>query len=165
MRLIRVRTGEAQECNTRADAGFSLVEMVVTVTLMGLAMIPILVAALSLVKTSSYNRNATKVETVLANAADRLNRTPESCTAGNYRGVAVAAARMQWNGLEDPESLVTTQFSYFVPGPSVSDAGAWTEGLCPPNVLAKDVVQMVTIGVTSPDGQVHRSMQVVKSKI
>lgn len=165
MRRIRVRTGRASTPDARADAGFSLVEMVVTVTLMGIAMIPILIAAMSLVKTSSFDRNATKVATVLANAADRLNRTPESCDAIRYRGVVVAAVSAQWQEHDEPESLVTTDYSYFVPGPTVSDAGTWAAGLCPPNALAKDVVQMVNIGVTSPDGQVHRSMQVVKSKI
>lgn len=161
MQRKRVEASDAPVRSLGRDAGFSLVEMVVTVTLMGLAMVPIMIAALSLITTSSYNRNATKVETVLANAADRLNRTPESCTVDNYRGVIVAAVSVpKWD-----ESLVTTQFSYFVPGPTVGDAGTWAEGLCPPNALAKDVVQMVKISLTSPDGKVHRSMQVVKSKI
>ena len=160
MQRRRVETSDTPVRPGR-DAGFSLVEMVVTVTIMGLAMIPIMIAALSLITTSSYTRNATKVETVLANAADRLNRPSESCTVENYRGVVEAAVSVpKWD-----VSLVTTEFSYFVPGPTVSDAGTWEPGLCPPNTLAKDVVQMVEIGLTSPDGKVHRSMQVVKSKI
>lgn len=161
MRRIRMKAGETNPSDARADAGFSLVEMVVTVTLMGVAMMPILIAALSLVKTSSYNRNATKVETVLANAADRLNRATESCQTANYQGVLEAALAVpKW-----PAELVTAEYSYFVPGPTVSDVGTWSTGLCPPNVLAKDLVQMVKITVTSPDGTIHRSMQVVKSKI
>jgi prepilin-type N-terminal cleavage/methylation domain-containing protein len=157
MKRIRVGTGDATERDARRDAGFSLVEMVVTVTLMGLAMIPILIAALSLIKTSSYNRNATKVETVLANAADRVNRAKESCNAESYQGVVNAAAQAQQWGVD----RVQAQFSYYEPEPTPH----WTDGLCAPNTLAKDSVQMVRITVTSPDGKVHRSMQVVKSKI
>ncbi len=161
MQPKRIETSDAPVHSPGRDAGFSLVEMVVTVTIMALAMIPILIAAMSLIRSSSYSRNATKVETVLANAADKLNRTGESCTVKNYRdAVEAALAVPHWD-----TSLVTTQFSYFVAGPTVSDAGTWAEGLCPPNALAKDVVQMVKISLSSPDGKVHRSMQVVKSKI
>lgn len=161
MQQGRVETSDAHVHSPGRDAGFSLVEMVVTVTIMALAMIPILIAAMSLIRTSSYTRTATKVETVLTNAADKINRTGESCVVDKYRDTVEAALAVpKWD-----ESLVTTQFFYFVPGPTVSDAGTWAEGLCPPNALAKDVVQMVKISLTSPDGKVHRSMQVVKSKI
>lgn len=142
----------------RRDGGFSLVEMVVTVTLMGLAMIPLMVAALSLVKNSSFNRNATRVETVLSNAADRVNRATESCDYTIYYEAAVQAEG--WS-----ESQVSVNYAWYTPGATATTAGTWQAGACPAGGYSDGLVQRVNITVTSPDGRISRSVQVVKSNI
>ena len=43
---------------------------------MGIALVPIMLAALMTVKASSISRTSARVETVLANAADRVDRAP-----------------------------------------------------------------------------------------
>jgi prepilin-type N-terminal cleavage/methylation domain-containing protein len=141
------------------DEGFSLVEMVVTITLMGLVMLPIMVAAYSLVRNSSFNRTATRVETVLTNAADRVNRATESCDYAIYVEAAVQAER--WD-----ESAVAASYAWYEPGATATTPGVWHTGAaCPPSGYADGLVQRVDITVTSPDGRVTRSMQVVKSEI
>lgn len=148
----------AAASRARHDDGFSLVEMVVTITLMGLAMIPLMVAALSLVKNSSYNRTATRVETVLSNAADRVNRATESCDYTIYYEAAVQAE--VW-----AESQVSVSYAWYTPGASATTSGTWQAGACPVSGISDDLVQRVNITVTSPDGRISRSVQVVKSSI
>lgn len=145
----------------RGDAGFSLVEMVVTVALIGIAIIPIMIAAYALVKNSTYNRNATRVETVLSNAADRVNRAGGGCDYTDYYQAAVQSAR--WD--TDQVSVV---YEWYEPGANASVNGTWHvdgDG-CPDGVNYTDeLVQRITITLESPDGTVSRSIQVVKSKI
>jgi len=144
--------------SARRDQGFSLVEMVVTVTLVGLAMIPLMIAAWTLVKNSSYNRNATRVETTLSNAADRVNRAPESCDYGIFLEAAVLA--QGWEA-----SQVSATYGWYQPGATATTPGTWQAGACPAGGYTDGLVQLVSITVQSPDGFVQRSIQVVKSKI
>jgi hypothetical protein len=43
--------------------------------------------------------------------------------------------------------------------------GTWMNGGCPNGVRPPGLVQMVRITVTSPDGRVTRTIQVVKSDV
>ena len=144
----------------RRDDGFSLVEMVVTIALIAVAIIPIMIATFALVKNTSYNRNATRVETVLSNAADRVNRAGGSCDYTDYYQAAVQSAG--WDIAQ-----VTVQYEWYEPGANAGVAGTWhvdPDG-CPDSGYTDELVQRVTISLESPDGNVTRSIQVVKSKI
>ena len=147
-----------RSARARRDQGFSLVEMVVTVTLVGLAMIPLMIAAWALVSNSSYNRNSTRVETTLSNAADRVNRAKGTCDYGIYLEAAVLAQDWQ------PEQITAT-YSWYEAGTTATALGTWHSGACPADGYSDDLVQLVDITVRSPDGFVQRSIQVVKSKI
>lgn len=160
MTRTRQRTRKAQEVElSRRDAGFSLVEMVVTVALVGIAVVPIMVAAFVLVKNSSYNRNATRVETILSNAADRVNRAEGLC---DYKIFYEAAVQSQgWTS-----SQVTAEYAWYQAGATAAVPGIWHTGAaCPATGYTDELVQRVTIAVSSPDGTVRRSMQVIKSEI
>ncbi|MEQ1698553.1 MAG: prepilin-type N-terminal cleavage/methylation domain-containing protein [Ilumatobacteraceae bacterium] len=145
----------------RHDAGFSLVEMVVTIALIGVAVIPIMVAAYAMVKNSNYNRNATRVETVLSNAADRVNRAGGDCGYTDYYNAAVQSAG--WK-----TEQISVQYEWYEPGVNAAAPGVWhidADG-CPDGTgYTDELVQRITITLTSPDGAVSRSVQVVKSKI
>lgn len=146
---------------SRRDAGFSLVEMIVTIALIGVAIIPIMVAAYAMVKNSTYNRNATRVETVLSNAADRVNRAGGNCDYSAYWTAAVQAAK--WA----PEQM-SVQYEWYEPGVNAAAPGVWhsdTDGCPDATGYTDELVQRMTMTLTSPDGNVSRSVQVVKSKI
>ena len=157
----RQRLEEAQaDDQPRRDAGFSLVELVITIALIGVAIIPIMVAAFALVKNSSYNRNATRVETVLSNAADRVNRAGGSCSYTDYYQAAVQSAG--WD--VDQVSVV---YEWYEPGANATVAGTWhvDSDACPDEGYTDLLVQRITITLASPDGTVTRSVEVVKSII
>lgn len=156
--------GRTSECEEQAakpptrDAGFSLAEAIVAVALMALAVVPIMLAAALTVRTSSQSRTLARVETVLANAADRVNRAPESCDYSVY--VQAAALAEGWQS-----SQTAVAYQYYVPAASATQAGTWQTGACPNGVRTAGLVQMVTITLTGPDARTVRTIQVVKSEV
>ena len=75
-----------------ATRGFSLVEVIVTITLMAVVLVPIMSAVAASIKSSSRGRSAAQVETALVNAADRVNRAGMGCDYTNYVQAAVMVA-------------------------------------------------------------------------
>ncbi len=151
------RVGEAEQAVPR-DSGHTLTEVLVAIVLIGIAVIPIMMAGIVTIKASTSSRNAAKVETVLANAADRVNRAGESCDYDVY--VEAAAQAEGW----DP-SLATASYSYYVPADSPITLGTWVPGACPIGTRPEGLVQKVTITVTDPSGSPVRTMEVVKSDV
>lgn len=145
------------------DDGWSLVETVVCIALVGTVIVPVLQALATTIKASSISRSAAQVETALVNAADRVNRAPLKC---DYTIYAQAAAQTQgW----PPENVALTQ-TYYEPGATAAVAGTWKVGdgiapACPLATPTDGLVQKIRIAVTSPDGQVTRTVEVVKSDV
>jgi len=141
-----------------ADHGFSLVEVVMTIVLMSTVVIAIMNASLTGIKASSASTDLAQIETVLQNAADRVNRAPLSCDYHVYYQAAAQAAGWQ-------ASQATATYKWYQPGADATKNGSWHDGACStPGVAGKDV-QLVTITIVSPSGRVTRSMQVVKSNV
>jgi Tfp pilus assembly protein PilV len=142
------------------DGGFSAVEILITLVLMGTVILPLIDAAWSSVKASATSREVAQIETVLQNAADRVNRAPTSCDYSLY--VQAAAQAEGW----DP-SLATAGYQYYVPGASAlaSTPGSWASGACPIAGRTSRLIQMVTITVTTDRGLVTRTIKVVKSDV
>ena len=141
------------------DAGISLIEVVIAIAVVGTAVVPLMLAGVSSVKVSSQTHTVAQVETVLVNAADRVNRASESCDYDVY--VEAAALETGWA----PDRASAT-YQYYVPGDnSPIEAGTWANGACPGAQRPEALVQKVTIKVTSPDGKVTRTLVVVKSDV
>jgi type II secretory pathway pseudopilin PulG len=144
------------------DAGYSLIEVVIAIMLMGTITIASLQAVTTSIKTSSVSRSAAQVETAIVNASDRVNRAKKSCDYTIYAQAAVLT-----EGWPATSAAVTQQ--YYVPSGGPTVAGQWLDG--PPSAPACPgaktdlLVQRVTIKITSPDGKVRRSIQVVKSDV
>lgn len=156
MRTARVR--QAKTAETR-DSGQSLTEVLVAITLMGIAMIPIMLAGMSTIKASASSRTAARVETVLSNAADRVNRAGAGCNYDVY--VQAAAQAVGWNA-----SQATATYAYYVPAASPVTLGTWVAGACPTGgVRPAGLVQKVTITVTGPIGNTQRTIVMVKSDV
>jgi prepilin-type N-terminal cleavage/methylation domain-containing protein len=147
----------------RRDRGFSIVEVVVTITLMGIVIVPIMSAVATSIKASAQGRSAAQVETALVNAADRVNRAPLTC---DYTIYAQAAVQSQgWAA-----NRASVRHSYYVPNASgsPSDPGSWVpDAACEPGMTnpRPGLVQSALITVTSPDGKILRKIQVIKSDV
>jgi len=146
----------------RRDGGFTFVETVLTVVLLGIVVVPVLAAVRGAVRVSSVSESAAQVETVLVNAADRVQRAPDGRCDYTVNAQAAAAA-MGW----DPGQIALEQ-EYLDP------TLGWTQGpaaplgagpACPESGDQERLAKRITILVASPDGLVHRHMQVVKSDV
>ncbi len=150
--------GEVVGGRTRAgrDRGFSLIEVVVTLTLMAVVLLPILNAVATTIKASSQGRAAAQVETALVNAADRVNRAPMSCHYEMYAEAAVPQFK---------DFVVTVSYAYYAPNAAPADR--WVPQACEDGMDSPrdGLVQRVVVAVTSPNGDIRREIQVVKSRV
>lgn len=158
MRIARVREAQSAKSVESRDNGYTLTEVLVAVVLMGVAIVPIMMAGIVTIKASATSRTAARVETVLANAADRVNRAGEACNYDVY--VKAAALAEGW-----AESQATATYSYYVPAASPTTLGTWVAGACPGAIRPEGLVQKVTITVTGPNGRPTRTTEMVKSDV
>jgi len=142
----------------RRDGGFTLTEVLVAIVLLALTVIPLMLSGVVSIRSSGISREVARVETVLANAADRINRAPEGCS---YDVVVQAAALAEgW-----PSTTVTVSYAHYVPAATPTQWGSWVAGACPGQQRPQGLVQKVMIDVTSPSGNVSRALVVVKSDV
>lgn len=138
----------------RPDRGFTYVEVVITIVLMGIVVLPVLTAVRSSIQAASVSRDAAEVETVLVNAADRVNRADRDLF-DQYKcdlsGPAKKAASV--HGWDD--STVAVEHFHWDDGTEAFESGA-----CPGG--QDQAVQMIRIRVTSPNDGVTRELEVVK---
>jgi prepilin-type N-terminal cleavage/methylation domain-containing protein len=140
------------------DAGFTLVEAVVTIALLAIVVVPVFGAVMASIEASARSRSAAQIETVIVNASDRVNRAPKSCGYLGY--VQAALGSQKW----DP-NLASVVEEHYVPADVPNQAGVWAPGPCLLDSPSELLVQRVTITVSSPDGRVNRQIQVVKSDV
>jgi len=145
------------------DRGFSMVEIVISIVLLGTVVLAVLNATTVSIKASAVSRSAAQVETSIVNAADRVNRAPKRCDYTIY-----AQAAVQTEGW-DP-STVSVAHEYYVVGSDATVEGSWVQGPsgtpgCEGPAPVDLLVQRVTISITSPDSKVTRTIQVVKSDV
>jgi len=142
------------------DGGFSFIEIVVTVVLMGVVLLPILAAVRTGVQTSVSSRTAAQVETALVNAVDRVYRADRSgafaCDVTSP--VAASIEAFGW----DPATSVVVGHEYLDNGGWITDPGGTA---CPGGLFRAGLVQRVTITVISPDGAVSRTLEVVRGDV
>lgn len=136
------------------DRGFSFVEVVVTIVLMGLVVLPILAAVRGSIRASTVSRDAAEVETVLVNAVDRVNRAPRECDLTAYVEAAVES-----HGWEASAADVEHRY--------LNSSGAWQTDpsgtACPGGAFQNGIVQRIDITITSPENEISRTLEVVKS--
>jgi type II secretory pathway pseudopilin PulG len=152
------------------DEGFSLVETIVSVSLLGLAATSILGGLSTSIRVSRMGNDKAKVEAVLSSAADRLAgwsylACPLQDVNGGYLPVVQAASStVNW-----PASTVQiSSIAYWEP--ASPSAGTWqtTNGVSCNNaagLTTSRTLQRVTIRVTAPDGRNARTLEVVKNNV
>lgn len=146
------------ESSTR-DRGVTLVEALVTVSVMGIIIVPVMYALMTSIKVSAMTMEAAEVQTVLQNAADRVNRAPRSAC---YQSYAEAAAVSEWGAAAT--GAVSVVEHRYVPGFD-GDAVVWTPASCASPLPSSGTVQSIVITVTSPYMDVSRSVEVIKSEL
>lgn len=165
--MVRTRRTRA-----RADAGASLIETVIAVSLMGLVVAGVLGAMWSSVRLSRFSDDQAKVEAVLGSAADRLANyayipCPTLAGNGGYLPIVQAAAgTVDW-----PPSTVTVVALRFW-SPTTASTGTWSSsnGLSgaqcneAASLTTARTLQLVTISVTSPSGY-SKTLEVVKNNV
>lgn len=163
--------GHTQRAHKRAgsssDGGYTFVEIVITVALLAVVVVPILNAVVTSIEASSRGRSAAQVETMVVNAADRVNRAPKACDYYTYARAAVVSRG--W----DASTVTKFEQAYYEPtlsGPAqidLSQPGGWVFGssACRLDEPSELEVQLVRIQITSPDGKVSRTIEVVKSDV
>lgn len=148
------------------DRGFTVTEIVITVVLLGIVVAAVLNSVMTGIRASSTSRDAARVETAIVNAADRINRAPN--TKCDYSIYARASVMTEWG--PSAANLATVTHQRWEPGASVTDPGTWVgwdpahacpSGSEPPS----GIVRRVTVTVTTPSGSITRSIEVVKSDV
>lgn len=141
---------------SRRDRGFNFVEVVVTIALLGLVMVPVLAAVSALIRTSQVNESAAQVETLIVNAVDRVNRADRASYQCDYTpAIEAAVGTVGW----PPTSVAVVHEHLGVV------SGTWEPTGCPGGVVNPLLIQRVTITITNPDEGLTRSIQVVKGGI
>ncbi len=141
------------------DRGITLVEVLITVAVMGVVLVPVMYALMSSIKASAMSMESAEVQTVLQNAADRVNRAPRGVC---YQPYVEAAAVSEWGSAA--AGTVTVQEHRYVP--DVDDGVVeWVPATCSSPEPVAGTVQSVLITVTSPYMNVSRSVEVIKSDL
>ena len=153
----------SNRARSKSDSGFTLIELLITIVLISTTVLSVLGAVQTNIIASARSRSAARVESVVVNVADRINRAPSTCDYSIY--ATAAALTEQWPATA--VSLSQKHYKFQKYDPNASEAGAWEAGACaselstPPDLL----VQRIAITVTSPDGKVSRTIEVVKSDV
>jgi prepilin-type N-terminal cleavage/methylation domain-containing protein len=140
------------------DRGFSIVEVVMAIAILSVVLLPVLDAVFTNVKASALLSEAARVETVLQNAADRVNRAPKKCDYAVY--VSAAAQSEGW-----PADSATVRVWRYEPAANPALAGTWIEGACAGSTPTDLLVQKMEITVSNPTKTLSRTIQVVKSDV
>jgi prepilin-type N-terminal cleavage/methylation domain-containing protein len=144
------------------DRGITLIEILITIALIGIVVIPILSAVQVSIRGSSAATDAAELETLLVNALDRINRADRGdyqCDLSGPPTAAVVTAGWPAGQLVvGQEHLDTT-------------TGDWVAGACPVSpttgnpTFQNGLVQRITLTLTHPDRPITRTLQVVKSDV
>src|SRR5690606_26173045 len=127
------------------------------------------------IKASMTARESAQIQTVLLNAADRVNRSPKGCGhmqdgqyVSHYKPYVMAAVWLQW---PDYDGEVTVNERHYVPpialpdSPNLEVSGTWAAGACSQDVRQPLEVQLVTITISNPDSASSKTIEVVKSDV
>lgn len=154
--------------SSRRDRGYTLVEIVISIALMGTIVMSIMGGMWAVVRVARQNDDRAKVQAVLGSAADRIGNyqyvpCPEDANSYQVIGEAAAAA-VGW----EASTVQIVDYQFWDP-----DTGSWAETNsiqgteCNQSVglTTSKTLQKLTVEVTSPAGSYSTSLDVVKSDI
>jgi len=147
---------------THRDKGTTLVEILISLVLLSTLIAALLGGVFTAISSSSTAFEGAKVETVLLNAADRVDRAGQLCDYEQYVDAAASAidGANPW-----PASTITATVEKLVTNNgSASTDWAPTDCTSDPDVEPFDV-QRITITASNPSGTITRTLTMVKSDV
>lgn len=153
---MRVKAAQSHEC------GLTLVETLVAVAIMGLAFASILGALATSITGSDLHRKQAIAQTVLRNKAELVKKTPyQICgTAGSYEAQVAYTPPAPDAGFGSTVTAVD-HYATIVSGGAARPSPVPSPATCP---VADEGFQRLTIRVTSPQGEVDKTMKVFKRR-
>ncbi|BAN00986.1 type II secretion system protein [Ilumatobacter coccineus] len=146
----------AHEQRSEHDRGSTLLEIVISIVLLGTIVASLVTAVLTMVRASSTVYEAARVETVLLNAGDQVDRSRQQC---NYDTVVQAAALAEgWPAEQITVSVEVLQAN------TGDESADWAPQDCGTTLEPFDV-QRLTISATHPTQAITRTLMVVKSDV
>lgn len=157
---------------SRRDSGYTLIEVIITIALMGTVVVAVLSSVQVGITSSVKGRQLAQTQTVMLNIADHINRVGKSCDDADYRAAVTKAIAIHW---PEYNGVVDVVVQHYVPaaGPpqvtedgtvlTLQNAGTWDTGPCRDGVLRANEAQLVTVTLIHPDGGFTRKIEVVKS--
>lgn len=137
----------------------TLIEIVLSIALMGIVVVPLLGAVATSIRASNISNDAAQVETLLVNSIDRVNRATRKDFPCDLTSPVVAAVEtVGW-----PATSVVVGHEYLdINGQWQTDPGG---SACPGGSFQNGIVQRITVTITSPDEGITRSLQVIRGEI
>ena len=144
----------------RSDAGFSLVEIIITIAIVGVTFSAILGGLFTSITVSALQQKEATADTVARSAAEVVkdsDHNPYSNCAGS--------GHYSLTGLSVPSglSVTITDVAYWTwAGPPVT--AGYAVGFQPNCPSSDNGIQRITITATSSDGQATETVQVIKRR-
>ncbi len=156
-----------------ADRGFTLVEILVTIVLMGMTVVAVLVTLQTTIKATVIDRDHATSFAWLQAASDEIYRVPRvPCTDGQAAAISAydAAAKSvdrppAW--VDEPTAVIQVTTVEYLGKADPDAVFEWDAGYCfegPGFETSRLYTQRVTIEATSPDGELVKTLQMVKSE-
>jgi prepilin-type N-terminal cleavage/methylation domain-containing protein len=143
--------------SARNDAGFTLVEMLIAIVMVGLIASVLMTSLGTVIRSSKKSDSHARLEAVLSSVADRLTTTafiPCARTTSYASAASSASGSIGWQ----PSTVVVTSVQYW--NSSTNTFGS----TCSASSVVNSI-QKIRVVVTSPDGKSSRDLEVVKTDV
>jgi prepilin-type N-terminal cleavage/methylation domain-containing protein len=144
----------------RGDAGVTLIELLVTVVILGVVFVAVLGGMATGMVVSDLHRKQATAETIIRSYAEAVKAASYTVCAGTAAYAASAVGYSVPTGLRPTYAVSVTAVKYWQPGGSTGSFVS-SLGTCPGS---DNSLQSVALRVSSTDGRDSESMQVVKRK-
>ena len=155
------------------DDGFTLVEILVTIVLMGITIVAVLLSLRTTITATVVDRDHATSFAWLQAASDEIYRVPRiPCTDGqaaaiNAYDVAAKSVDRPPAWVDEPTATIRVTTVEYLGKLNPDAVFEWDAGYCFEGIGFEDsrlYTQRVTIEAASPDGELVKTLQMVKSE-